>query len=112
LNLQTITIWVSKDKFIIVPNLNKSRIPTVLEIDRKTKTAKEHKYMKEEEYKLLQPHFFSCMIGILDLNGKKVIILAEEVKIIGSIGQRDIFKVTKPIYLFYNPQDKKLLTEK
>ena len=68
--------------------------------------------MKEEEYKHLQPHHFSCIIGILDLNGKKIIILAEEVRIIGSIGQRDIFKIAKPIYLFFDPKDKKIITEK
>jgi hypothetical protein len=51
-------------------------------------------------------------LGILDLNGKKIIVLADEVRIIGSIGQRDIFKITKPIYLFYNPQEKKIITEK
>jgi hypothetical protein len=68
--------------------------------------------LKEDEYKSLQPHFFSCLLGILDLNGKKIIVLADEVRIIGSIGQRDIFKITKPIYLFYNPQEKKIITEK
>lgn len=103
---------MGKDRFVIVPNLSRSRIPTILEIDRKTKAIREHKYLKEEEYKHLQPHFFSCLLGILDLNGKKIIVLAEEVRIIGSIGQRDIFKITKPIYLFYDPQEKKILTEK
>jgi hypothetical protein len=32
--------------------------------------------------------------------------------IVGNIGQRDIFKITKLIYLFYDPQEKKTLTEK
>lgn len=30
LNLQAMTVWVSKDRFVIVPTLNRSRIPTVL----------------------------------------------------------------------------------
>ncbi len=51
------------------------------------------------------------MIGILDIYGKKAILLAEEVCIVGAIGQRDLFRVVKPIYLFYNPQDKKALSE-
>jgi hypothetical protein len=38
--------------------------------------------------------------------------LAEEVNLVGNIGQRDIFKITKPIYLFYDPNDKKNMTEK
>jgi phosphatidylinositol 4-phosphatase len=31
---------------------------------------------------------------------------------VGSIGQREIFKVVKPIYLFYDQKEKKLLSEK
>jgi len=44
------------------------------------------------------------LIGILNLNEKKIIILAEEVHIVGTIGQRDIFKITKPIYLFFDSE--------
>ena len=112
LNLQTITIWVNAEKFIIVPNLNKYRVPTILEVDRRSKAIREYKSTQEEDYKGFRPHYFSCLIGVLELNAKKVLILAEEVNIIGSIGQRDIFKITKPIYLFYDPQEKKSLSEK
>lgn len=81
-------------------------------MNRKSKLIREHHNLKEEEYKSAKPHFFSCLIGILDLRGKSIIILAEEVTIVGSIGQRDIFKITKLIYLFYDPLEKKTLTEK
>lgn len=41
-----------------------------------------------------------------------MLLLAEEVTIVGSIGQREIFRVVKPIYLFYDQADRKALTEK
>lgn len=66
--------------------------------------------MNEERYNGGKPHYFSCLIGILDIHGKKVLLLAEEVCIVGTIGQRDVFRVVKPIYLFYNPLDKKAMT--
>lgn len=47
LNLQAMTVWVSKDRFIIVPNLSRSRIPSVLEINRKSKAIREHFNLKE-----------------------------------------------------------------
>ena len=46
------------------------------------------------------------------MNEKKIIILAKEVLIVGSIGQRDIFHISKPIYLFYDPEEKKKLNDK
>lgn len=94
-----------------MPNNNRSRIPTILEVDRITNSITEHEEMSEDKYNAGKPHFFSCFIGILDLNGKKVMLLVEEVCIVGTIGQRDIFRVVKPIFLFYNPQDKKAMTE-
>jgi hypothetical protein len=94
---------------LIVPNYNRSRIPTILEIDRYSKNVKEHRQLNEESYNQGTPHLFSCLIGIIDLSGKKVLLLAQEVSLVGCIGNRDIFKITKPIYLFYNQEEKKNL---
>jgi hypothetical protein len=66
--------------------------------------------LNEEAYNQGVPHLFSCLIGIIDLAGKKVLLLAQEVNLVGCIGHRDIFKVTKPIYLFYNQEEKKSLS--
>lgn len=47
----------------------------------------------------------------MDLNGKKIMMMSEEVLLVCTISKRDIFKITKPIFLFYNPLDKKSLSD-
>ena len=50
-------------------------------------------------------------MGVLDLNGKKLLVLGEEVTIVACIGQRDIFRIAKIKYLFYDSVHKKGLSE-
>lgn len=57
------------------------------------------------------PYYYSLFVGILNLANKKILLLAEEVELICNIKKRDIFKITKPILIFYNPQNKYELTE-
>jgi hypothetical protein len=38
-------------------------------------------------------------------------MLSESVQLVCTINGRDVFKITKPLYLFYRPEDKKKLID-
>ena len=57
------------------------------------------------------PYYYSLFIGIINLDNKKILLLAEEVELICTIEKRDIFKIIKPVMIFYNPKNKYELNE-
>ncbi len=54
---------------------------------------------------------FSHFLGILCINSHSCLVLAEEVTLASSINNRDIFRVEKPKFLFYEQESKENLSE-
>lgn len=103
-NTSALTVWAEDRYFYLEPNYSKCLIPTVLKIDRKSQAITEIKSEAFVVPKAAVPYYFSFFFGIINLNGKKLIMLSETVQIVCAINSRDVFKITKPLFLFYNPE--------
>lgn len=91
---------------------------------------REKKLDDEQKYSKMEAMHFSFLIGVINLadiggNGeqedsknkgkgkrdKKILLFAETVQLVCTINQRNIYKILKPVYIFYNPKDKESLNE-
>ena len=75
INSQAIKIWASDEYFYIEPNYRKSLIPTILKVNRKSQLIREIKREEFEPESSFVPYFFSFFIGVINLNGKKMLFL-------------------------------------
>lgn len=76
---------------------------------------------KEKRYKNMEALNYSLLIGIIDLSelcntegekkSKKMLFLAEIVQLVCTVNLKNIYKILKPVYMFFNTKDKENLNE-
>lgn len=98
-NLQAVTLFASETEFVLEPSRKITLIASQLHIDRRTGVLTELSERKETgDAKAMH---FSFLLGVLELSGSRVLCLVEDVVLVCTINRRDIFRITNPVFIFF-----------